>query len=45
MALYLQKLESPSLKDVGIGPVLVEKMKIWKVYGQTDGQKMDNMQS
>ena len=28
MALYLQKFESPLLKDAEIGPVLVEKMKM-----------------
>ena len=31
---------------VEIGPVILEeKMKIWKVYSQTDGQTMDNRRS
>ena len=42
MALHLKKLESPLPRDtnlVKIGPVVLEKkMKMWKVYRQTDGR-------
>ena len=42
VALHLNKLESPPLKDalmIEIGPVVLEKkMKMWKVYRQTDGR-------
>ena len=38
---FTQKCFVPSL--VEIGPVALEKMKIWKIYRQTDGQQIGRM--
>ena len=48
MVLHLNKLESPFTQEcfvpslVEIGPVVLEKMKMWKVYNANDNDDNNN---